>query len=164
MALVFSDKSIQLHRQLKYQDILRQAVQNRGKGRVFVALSRDLVHRLDGAIATCDVSTMPEGVTYPHIVKHQGESARLENHARTRVAMLAADYLWRGWSAEEIVRQYPYLSLAEVHAALGYFHDNREEIESELVSEYQSNEVWKKSNPTAPLLVRLKVAQQQAGK
>ena len=40
-------------------------------------------------------------------------------HPRTRVAMLIADYLWRGWSAEEIVRHYPHLTLGEIHAALG---------------------------------------------
>ena len=104
------------------------------------------------------------GVTYPHIIKAQGESARLEKHPRTRVAMIVADYLWRGWSAEEIVRQYPYLTLAEAHAALAYFHDNRDEIESELVSEYRDTEDWKQRNPTAPLLVRLKAAKEQAGK
>ena len=58
---------------------------------------------------------------YPHIETLHGEPARLSGHPRTRVAMLAADYLWRGWSAEEIVRHYPYLTLAEVHAALVYY-------------------------------------------
>jgi hypothetical protein len=43
-------------------------------------------------------------VAYPHIVKKADEPARLESHPRTRVAMLVADCLWRGWSAEEIVR------------------------------------------------------------
>jgi hypothetical protein len=107
---------------------------------------------------------VPAGITYPHILKREGASAHLEKHPRTRVAMLAADYLWRGWSAEEIVRQYPYLTLAEAHAALGYFHDNREEIESELISEYRDSEDWKRKNPTAPLLVRLKTAKEEAGK
>jgi len=63
--------------------------------------------------------TMKTGeAVYPHIVKDSGAPARLENHPRTRVALLAGDYLWRGWSADEIVRHYPYLTLAEVHAAL----------------------------------------------
>jgi uncharacterized protein (DUF433 family) len=105
---------------------------------------------------------VPAGVTYPHILKSGGEPARLEKHPRTRVAMLVADYLWRGWSAEEIVRQYPYLTLAEAHSALAYFHDNRDEIESELLSEYRDNENWKKNNPTAPFLFRLKQAKERA--
>ncbi len=92
----------------------------------------------------------------PHIVKPPGESARLERHPRTRVAMIAADYLWRGWSAEEIVRQYPYLTLAEVHAALTYYLDHRQDIEDELVAEYHDVESWKQSHPTPPLLICLK--------
>ncbi len=70
--------------------------------------------------------------------------------------MIVADYLRRGWSAEELARQYPYLDLAEVHAALGYYFDHRQEIEDELVAEYHEAEDWKKRHPTTPLLIRLK--------
>ena len=95
-------------------------------------------------------------LTYPHIIKEPGKPARLERHARTRVAMIVADYLWRGWSAEELARQYPYLTLAEVHAAMTYYFDNRDEIEDELVVEYRQVQEWKKTHPTPPFLVRLK--------
>jgi uncharacterized protein (DUF433 family) len=74
-------------------------------------------------------------LTYPHIVKKPDQPACLEEHPRTRVAMLVQDYLGRGWSAEEIVRQYPYVSLSEVHAALAYYHDHEEEIDAELAKE-----------------------------
>ena len=70
--------------------------------------------------------------------------------------MIVADYLWRGWSAEEIARQYPYLTLAEVHAAMTYYFDHREEIEDELVAEYREVEERKRMHPTPPFLVRLK--------
>ena len=95
-------------------------------------------------------------LTYPHIVKEPARPARLERHPRTRVAMIVADYVWRGWSVEEIVRQYPYLTLAEVHAAMTYYFDHREEIENELISEYREVEDWKKAHATSPLLLRLK--------
>jgi uncharacterized protein (DUF433 family) len=99
---------------------------------------------------------MPADLIYPHIVKQPHEAACLERHPRTRVAMLVADYLWRGWSAEEIARQYPYLTLAEIHAALGYYFDHRAEIEEELVGEYDANEEWKRVHPTDALLLQLK--------
>lgn len=99
---------------------------------------------------------MPVELAFPHIVKPPGEPARLEKHPRTRVAMIVADYLWRGWSAEEIVRQYPYLTPAEVHAALAYYFDHREEIEAELTAEYRDAESWKKAHPTPAFLARLK--------
>src|SRR5262245_29862803 len=99
---------------------------------------------------------MPTELTYPHTVKEPGKPARLERHPRTRVAMIVADYLWRGWSAEEIGRQYSYLTLAEAYGALTYYFDHRAEIEDELVAEYRDVEEWKKNHPTPPLLVRLK--------
>ena len=70
--------------------------------------------------------------------------------------MIVADYLGRGWSAEEIVRQYPYLTLAETHAALAYYFDHQSEIESELMAEQQMAAAWKEAHPTAPLLLKLK--------
>lgn len=103
---------------------------------------------------------MATELTYPHILKESGKPAHLEDHPRTRVAMVVADYLWRGWSAEEIVRQYPYLTLAEVHAALTYFFDHRKEIEDEVVAEYREVGKWKETHPTPPFLLRLK---EQAG-
>lgn len=99
---------------------------------------------------------MPAGLTYPHIDLAGPAPARLAKRPRTLVAMVVADYLWRGWSAEEIVRQYPYLTLAEVHATLAYYFDHRDEIESELMREYQESETWKLQHPTDPLLIRRK--------
>jgi hypothetical protein len=72
---------------------------------------------------------------YPHIVKEPGSSARLESHPRTRVALIVMDYVARGLSAEDMVRHYPYLTLAEVHAAMTYYHDHRDEVDAEIQAE-----------------------------
>ena len=72
---------------------------------------------------------------YPHIVKEPDSPARLESHPRTRVAMIVMDYLGRGLGPEDIVRHYPYLALAEVHAAMAYYHDHQEEIDAEIQAE-----------------------------
>jgi uncharacterized protein (DUF433 family) len=47
----------------------------------------------------------------------------------------------QGASAEEIVRRMSHLSLAQVYAALAYYHANRDEIEAELAEE--DAEYWK---------------------
>ena len=99
---------------------------------------------------------MAPQIAYPHILKRPGEPARLESHPRTRVAMIVSDYLWRGWSAEEIVRQYAHLTLAEVHAALAYYFDHQEEIEEELTQEYRAVEAWNEAHSTPGFLHRLK--------
>ena len=78
---------------------------------------------------------MTTAIGYPHITKELGVPARLEKHPRTRVAMIVMDYLARGLSAEEIVQHYPYLKLAEVHAAMTYYHDHQEEVDAEIQAE-----------------------------
>ena len=99
---------------------------------------------------------MPAALSYPHIVKQPGEAARLERHPRTRVAMIVLDYQHRGWSAEEIVRQYPYLSLAEVHATLAYYHDHDAEIDQEIARERDEAKEARREAPLPTVAARLK--------
>jgi len=40
-----------------------------------------------------------------------------------------------GMTPEEIALEYPHLKLAKVHAALAYYHVNRDEIEADLAQE-----------------------------
>ena len=91
---------------------------------------------------------------YPHIITANGEAARLERLPRIRVAQIAADHLGYGWSSEEIARQYPHLTLAEIHAALGYYYDHREEIDAELSEELTALD-QADERPASPLRLRL---------
>ena len=86
---------------------------------------------------------------YPHITRTTGYVARLDRLPRIRVAQIAADHLGNGWSAEEIVRQYPHLTAAEVHAALGYYYDHREEIDAELAAEVSALDAAAEKAPSA---------------
>ena len=40
-----------------------------------------------------------------------------------------------GLTAEEIAAEIPHLSLAQVHAALAYYHANRDQMEAEMAAE-----------------------------
>jgi hypothetical protein len=42
------------------------------------------------------------------------------------------DKLAHGSSAEEIHFQYPHLSLGQIYAALGYYHDHRNEFDDQI--------------------------------
>ena len=53
---------------------------------------------------------------------------------RVTVHQIAACYQ-RGWTPEEIADQYPHINLAQVYAALAYYHANRDEIDRELEAE-----------------------------
>ena len=98
---------------------------------------------------------------YPHITHAAGDVARLDRLPRIRVAQIAADHIGNGWSAEEIVRQYPHLTAAEVHAALGYYYDHREEIDAELAAEVAALDVADEKT-RSPLRLRLLAARRSA--
>ncbi len=56
--------------------------------------------------------------------------------ARTRITVSRVAAMHKsGMTAEEIVETYGHLSLAQVHAALAYYHANPEEIETDLAEE-----------------------------
>jgi len=59
---------------------------------------------------------------------------------RTSVARVVVLYK-QGANAEEIARRMSHLSLAQVYAALAYYHANRDEIETDLAEE--EAEYWK---------------------
>ena len=70
-------------------------------------------------------------VTYAHIVKQPGYcggKAAIDG-TRIRVADVVAMHK-QGASVDEIRLDYPQLSLAQVHAALAYYYDHPEEIET----------------------------------
>jgi hypothetical protein len=93
--------------------------------------------------------------TYPHIVKAPGVPAYLKSHPRTRISMIVMDYLGRGLSPEEMVRHYPYLTLAEVHAAMAFYHDQRAEIDAEIQAELNQL-ASANSNAQSPIWRKLK--------
>jgi len=75
-----------------------------------------------------------ETTSYPHLISDQGEPC-LRRLPRIRVAMIAADHLGHGWSAEQIAEQYPHLRLAEIHSALAYYYDHPAKIQAILNDE-----------------------------
>ena len=93
---------------------------------------------------------------YPHIVKELGVPARLESHPRTRVSMIAMDYIARGLTPEEIVAHYPYLTVAEVHGAMTYYHDHRTEVDAEIQAELRELNETPNRNSESPIWQKLR--------
>jgi uncharacterized protein (DUF433 family) len=63
-----------------------------------------------------------------------GGKARIAGH-RVRVLDIVVWHEKRAMSPDEIVAMFPGITLADVHAALAYYFDNRDEIEAEFVKE-----------------------------
>jgi uncharacterized protein (DUF433 family) len=55
--------------------------------------------------------------------------------SRIQVKHLAIMHEREGMSPEDIVSEFPHLSLADVYAALAYYHDHREEMNAEIASD-----------------------------
>ena len=63
-----------------------------------------------------------------------GPKARIAGH-RIRVQDVAIWHEKLGMSPDEIVDQYPTITLADVHAALAYYWDHRDAIEQAIADE-----------------------------
>ena len=75
--------------------------------------------------------------------------------------MIVRDHQNGGLSAEEIVRHYPYLTRAEVHAALGYYFDHQDEIDQEIREENRLlEEANQKDQP--PVVERLRAVKKSS--
>ena len=55
-----------------------------------------------------------------------------------------------GMTPEEIALEYPHLTLAQVHAALAYYHANREEIEGYISQEEAAAGHWERQLAKRP--------------
>ena len=76
-----------------------------------------------------------EPSTPTHIEKRQtrtGDMRAYVTGTRVRVQDIAADHELHGLTPEQIAREYPQLTLAQVHAALSYYFDHREEVRNQM--------------------------------
>jgi len=75
-------------------------------------------------------------VTYAHIVKEPGYCGGKAAIDNTRVRVNNVVFFHKdGKTPQEILVEYPDLSLAQVHAALTYYYDHKDEIEAELAAD-----------------------------
>lgn len=59
--------------------------------------------------------------------------------ANTKVIEVAAEVAAYGWAAEEIHAAHPHLSLAQIHAALSYYHDHKVELDAHLQRQVENH-------------------------
>lgn len=76
----------------------------------------------------------------------------------TKVIEVALDQIAHGWSAEEIHFQHPHLSLGQIHAALGYYHDHKAEMDAEAKRQMACVEELRRNGGESPILKKLRAA------
>lgn len=91
----------------------------------------------------------PPEVIHPHVERRPGvQGGRpVIKGSRFPVSSIVQDYR-RGLSVEEILRDFPFLSPAEVHDALSYYYDHRAEIDQEIAELTDLDTVMQKYPPT----------------
>ena len=82
-----------------------------------------------------------------------GGKPRIAGH-RIRVQDIVVWHEMQGQSPEEIVSDFPQLSLGDVHAALAYYHDHREVIRRQMREGEEFAEHMRAQSPPG-LLARL---------
>src|SRR5439155_26021289 len=79
--------------------------------------------------------------------------------ANTKVIEVVLDKLAYGWSAEEMHFQHPHLSLAQIHAALAYYYEHQEQLDSDIARRRKETEKMAAQythSPHRPKLFKLK--------
>ena len=74
----------------------------------------------------------------------------------TKVIEVALDMIAHGWSPEEIHFQHPHLSLAQIHAALGFYYDHKTEMDEVIHRNAGEVERFRAQTGESPLHKRLR--------
>ena len=95
---------------------------------------------------------MSTAIQYPHLTIDDDGTPRIER-TRYKVIHLAGEHYHYGWSAEEILRQHPDLRPEQVHAALTYFYDHREQLVKQMQDSAEAAEAGRLEQPLSRALL-----------
>jgi len=68
--------------------------------------------------------------------------------SRIQVKHVVVMHERQGMTPEQIVSEYPHLTLAGIYAALAYYHDHREEVNADIQAEQKWYEKMKAKHPS----------------
>lgn len=92
---------------------------------------------------------------YEHIVLDEA-GVPLIAGTTMKVVELVLEQTAYGWSPEELHFQHPYLSLGQIHSALAYYWDHKDELDQDMARRRERVEELRRAAPTVPLIDRLK--------
>ncbi|MEO8493481.1 MAG: DUF433 domain-containing protein [Planctomycetota bacterium] len=94
-------------------------------------------------------------VAYPHIETTES-GVPLVAGTRTKIVEIVLDHLAHHWDAEEIQRQHPHLSLAQIYSALAYYHDHRAEVDRDIAERLNKAEMIAIEQPASIIREKLR--------
>ncbi|MBC6475737.1 MAG: DUF433 domain-containing protein [Hormoscilla sp. GM102CHS1] len=73
-----------------------------------------------------------------------------------KVIELVTGQMAHGWSPEELHCQHPYLSMGQIHSALAYYWDNKEELDADIERREQYAQRMRLEAGESPLAKKLR--------
>ncbi len=80
-----------------------------------------------------------ETTSHPYIVKDQAvcNGSPIIEGTRARVIDIALEYVILGHSPEGIISSHPQLNLTQIHDALTYYYENRDDLDQKIKQDQQ---------------------------
>jgi uncharacterized protein (DUF433 family) len=60
------------------------------------------------------------------------------------------------WTPEQLLENYPHLTLSKIYSALAYYWDNKEELDADMERRYQYAEQMRREAGESPLVKKLR--------
>src|SRR3990172_1685681 len=92
---------------------------------------------------------------YEHVILND-EKVPIITGTNMKVIELVLEKNAYGWSPEELHLQHPYLTLGQIHSALAYYWDHREELDKDIERRLEFVDRVQRSMKPSPLVDRLK--------
>ncbi|NEP58044.1 MAG: DUF433 domain-containing protein [Symploca sp. SIO2G7] len=97
----------------------------------------------------------PTATEYKHIVLDERNVAFIAGSTMKVVEIVMAQMAY-GWTPEEIHINHRYLSMSQIHAALAYYWDNKQELDAFIEEDLQFVEKLRAEAGESPFVARLK--------
>lgn len=92
---------------------------------------------------------------YEHIHLDEKGTAFIEGTTMKVVELVIAQKAY-GWSPEELHFQHPYLTMSQIHSALAYYWEHKEEIEADIRRRGEYVEQLREEAGPSPLAARFR--------
>lgn len=100
-------------------------------------------------------TTLPTITTYEH-VQIDASGVPIIAGTTMKVIELVMAQIAYGWSPEELHFQHPYLTLGQIHSALAYYWDHKEELDADIERRWRWAEQARQETGPSPLVARLR--------
>lgn len=98
---------------------------------------------------------MTQATAYEHIVINESGVPFMEG-TTMKVIELVLETVAYGWSPDELQFQHPYLTLGQIHSALAYYWDHKEELDRDIERRMERVEQIRREVGPSHLIERLK--------